>query len=150
MARILGAAGLFAISLFMLLGFLSSEAALGGPATIAALALTIALPAVGAGLLLRSHVGERARLRERKRLLREQTVNAELLRLAAEKGGRLTVLEVATELALSPDEAKAALDALMIGEHAEIEITDAGVIVYDFHEIRHLDGRASSRGLLDD
>lgn len=148
MTRILGAAGLAAVTLFMLLGFLSSEVALGAPATLAALALTVGLPAVGAGLLLRSHFGERARRGDRKQQLRAQTIESEILRLAVENGGQLTVLEVSTELVLSPEASKAALDALMLREHADLEITDAGVLVYTFHDIRHLGGKKSAKGLL--
>lgn len=149
MTRILGAALLAAVTLFMLLGFLNSEVALGAPATLAALALTVGLPAVGAGLLLRVHFGERARLGNRKRELRAQTIEAEILRLAAEKGGQLTVLEVTTALALSPEASKAALDGLMLREHADLEITDSGVLVYSFHDIRRLGDKGSAKGLLD-
>jgi hypothetical protein len=149
MSKLLGAGGLAAVALFMLLGFFSSDAALAAPATLAALALTVALPALGAGLLVHSHYAERSRLSGRKALLRQQTLEAEILRLAAERGGKLTAVEVATELALTAEAAKEALDALMLREHADLEVTDAGVLVYTFYDIRHLDGKHSSKGLLD-
>ena len=150
MSKILGAGGLAAVALFMLLGFLNSSAAAAGGATvIVTLLLVVGLPAVGSALLLRSHFGERARLSGRREQLRQHTFDAEILRLAGEKGGRLTVLEVATALGVSPEGAKAALDGLLMREHADLAITDEGITVYTFHDIRHLGGKDSARGLLD-
>jgi len=149
MGKPLAAAGLAALGLFMLLGFLGSGAALAAPATLAALALTVGLPAVGAALLVRSHHAERARLVGRRAQLRSQTMDAEILRLAGERGGRLTAVEVATELAVTPEAAKDALDALCVRGHAEIEVSDAGLLVYGFYDVRHLGGKSSARGVLD-
>ncbi len=147
--KIFGAAGLGILALFMLLGFLNSSAVLHAPATIAALVLTIGLPALGAGLLLRSHYAERSRIGNRKALLRQQTLETEVLRLAGEHGGKLTVMEVATQLGITPETAKEVLDALVVREHADLEVTDAGLLVYTFHDIRHLGGKSSAKGLLD-
>lgn len=144
-----GAAFLMAIALFMLLGFLGSTAALSGAATFAALALTVGLPAAGAGLLVRSHLRERDRLTGRKAELRQQTLEAEILRMAREHGGRLTAVEVATELAMTPEAAKQALDALSAREQADIQITDSGVLVYSFYDVRHLGEKSSAKGILD-
>ncbi len=148
--KLIGAAALGILALFMLVGFLNSDAAPGAPATLAALALTIGLPALGGGLLLRSHYSERERLQGRKALLRQQTIEAEILRLAGEHQGRLTAVEVATQLAMTPEGAKEALDALALRGQAELEITDAGVLVYSFYDIRHLGGKPSAKGVLDD
>lgn len=149
MNKLLAAAGLAALALFMLLGFLASGQALAAPATLAALALTVGLPAVGAGLLARSHHAGRARLAGRKAQLRRQTLDAEILRLAGEEGGRLVAVEVAARLAIPPEAAREALDALCVRGLAEIEVSDAGVLVYGFHDVRHLGSKASARGVLD-
>lgn len=149
MSKLLAAGGLAALALFMLLGFLASDAALGAPATLAALALTVGLPAAGAGLLLRSHRAERARLGGRRAQLRQKTLDAEILRLAGEHGGRLTAVEVATHLAITPEEAGEALAGLTTRGHAEIEVTDAGLLVYNFYDVRHLGGKSSAKGVLD-
>lgn len=150
MSKLIGAAALGILALFMLVGFLNSDAALGAPATLAALALTIGLPALGAGLLVRSHYTERERLKGRKMLLRQQTLEAEILRLARHHKGRLTAVEVATHLAMTPEAAKEALDALVMRGQADLEITEAGVLVYSFYDIRHLGGKSSAKGVLDD
>lgn len=133
----------------MLLGFLGSDGVGGGAATVVALLLVVGLPAVGSALLVRSHFTERSRVTGRKELLRQQTLDAEILRLAGERDGRLTIVEVATELAVPMESAKAALDGLMLRNHADLELTDAGVSVYTFYDIRHLGGKHTSRGILD-
>lgn len=75
--------GLLVLSLFMLMGFLRSDANVGAPATIAALLITVALPAAGGVALLTRRFRRSARLTTRKELLRQQTLEAEVLRLAA-------------------------------------------------------------------
>lgn len=141
-----GGIALLAIAAFMFLGFLNSSASLGSPTAIVALLLTVGLPA-GAGVaLLRGIGGERTARVER---LRQQTIEAEILRLAMQHAGKLTAVEVATALALPPETAKASLDSLAERELADLEITDAGVIVYAFHDAKHIGGKSSARGILD-
>ena len=149
MGKLLGAAGLAILALFMLLGALRSGAALAAPATLAALALTVGLPALGAGLMLRGHRAEGARLAGRRAQLRSQTLDAEILHLAGERGGRLTAVEVATRFAITPEAAKEALDGLSVRGQAEIQVSDAGLLVYDFYEVRHLGSKSSAMGVLD-
>src|SRR5438046_1018231 len=92
---------LLALAGFMLLGFLKSSAALTSPAVLAALLIVVVVPA-GAGFALLRGNPNRARLAE----LRERTIEAEVLRMAAQQGGRLTAVEVAAALALPPESAK--------------------------------------------
>jgi len=141
-----GGIGLLAIAAFMLLGFLNSGASLGSPAAIVALLLTVGLPA-GAGVALLRGIGSRRNARAER--LRQQTIDAEILRLAVQHSGKLTAVEVATALALTPETAKSSLDSLVEREVADLEITDAGVIVYAFHDARNIGGKASARGILD-
>ena len=147
--KLSGAVGLAAIALFMLLGFLGSDAPMGSASTLAALLLTVVLPGVGAGLLVRSHFADRSRRSGRKELLRQQTLEAEILKFAGQHGGRLTAVEVATQLGLTPEAAKEALDALAVRSQADMEVTDEGVLVYTFYDVRHLGGKSSARGILD-
>jgi hypothetical protein len=146
--KLLAAAGLAGIALFMLLGFLNADVG-GGAAPVVALLLVVGLPAVGAALLVRSHFSEGSRRSGRRDLLRQQTIDAEILRLAGERGGRLTAVEVATELALPMEGAKSALDGLLLRNHADLEMTDEGLTVYSFYDVRHLGGKQSARGILD-
>ena len=146
--KLIGAAGLTAIALFMLLGFLNADLG-GGAASLVALLLVVGLPAAGAAMLTRSHFAERSRLSGRKALLRQHTLDAEILRLAGERGGRLTVVEVATEVGVSLEGAKEALDGLLLREHADLELTDTGVTVYHFYDVKNLGDKHTARGILD-
>jgi hypothetical protein len=141
-----GGIALLAIAAFMFLGFLNSSASLGSPTAIIALLLVVGLPAAGGVALLRGIGGARTARAER---LRQQTIDAEILRLAAQQAGKLTAVEVATALALPPETAKASLDGLVEREVADLEITDAGVIVYAFHDVKNVGGKATARGVLD-
>lgn len=149
MTRLIGAAGLGLLSLLMLGGFLSTGRSLAQPAALAAFGITVVLPAAGAVLLLRGRAAERSRLTGRKEQLRLQTLESEILRLAGEHAGKVTAVEVATAFAMTPDGAKEALDRLVLRGQAELEVTDEGVLVYAFHDVRHLGGKHSARGILD-
>jgi hypothetical protein len=78
-----------------------------------------------------------------------QTLEAEVLRLAKQKGGKLTVVEVMTDLALDSDAAKEVLDSMAGKSLAEVELTESGIIVYAFYEVRHLQDKESAKGVLD-
>lgn len=149
MSRLVWSALLLALSIFMLVGFVRSDASLAAPATIAALLITVGLPAVAAVALASGHFRGRGRLTRRREELRQQTIESEILRLAARHSGRLTAVEVASEMAITPEAAKDALDALALREQAELEITESGVIVYSFHDVRHLDEKSRAKGVLD-
>jgi predicted DNA repair protein MutK len=147
--RIMLAAALALLSLFMLIGFLRSTAALSSGATMAALLITVGLPAVGAVALIARHRRSGRRLDSRRDQLRQQTLESEVLRLAAQRDGRLTVVEIVTEMAVTTEHAQAALDALVAREVADIAISDSGVLVYTFHDIQHLPEKSRARGVLE-
>jgi hypothetical protein len=58
-----------------------------------------------------------------------------ILRLAREKEGSLTVLETATEIRMTVEKAEEILRELAARGHAEMRISDSGMIVYYFPEI---------------
>lgn len=149
MNKLVVATGLVLLAVFMLAGFLNSDLPLGAPAALAALAITVGLPAVGAALLVRGHYAEKSRLSGRKAELRRNTLDAEILRLAGQHGGKLTAVEVATALAMTPEAAQEALKSLGIRGQADVEVTDDGVLVYSFYDVRHLGGKSSAKGVLD-
>lgn len=149
MGTLVGGASLLLLALFMLLGFVRSGASLAAPTTVVALLISVGLPAAGGVALLAGRLGYGRRLARRKEHLRQQTLDAEILRVAEQKGGKITVVEVVRELAVTPDAAKQALDGLHTRELAEIEITDSGVLVYAFHDLQRLHEKPSAKGLLD-
>jgi hypothetical protein len=146
MNRRVGGGALLAVAAFMLIGFLRSGAGLGSPTALVALLLTVALPAYFGVSLIRGALGgpPKARLQA----LRQQTIDAEILRLAMQNKGRLTSMEVASALALPEAEAKASLEGLVMRESADMEITDDGVLVYSFRDARLLGGKDSAKDLL--
>ena len=75
----------------------------------------------------------------------EDELEVDVLQLARKKGGRLTVLEVVTELEVGVDEAEAVLEDLQVRGVAGILVSDSGLIVYSFHELQHLDEKDSAK-----
>ena len=60
-----------------------------------------------------------------------------VLLLATEKEGMLTVTEVAASLNLSLSAAEGVLDGMDDGLRVRSDVTDEGIIVYEFPELRH-------------
>ena len=144
MGRKIGGAALLLIAALMLLGFARSSASLGSPTALFALLLTVALPAAGGIALLRGSLGGHSKARMVQ--LRQQTIDAEILRLAMQQQGRLTAVEVASALALDGADAKSALDDLVNRQVADLEVSDEGVLIYIFHDARYFDGDRAVKG----
>ncbi|HEY0673772.1 MAG TPA: hypothetical protein VGD27_15950 [Longimicrobiales bacterium] len=140
-------AALYLLAGFMLLGFVNSGLALTGSA-IVALLLVVVLPAGFATRMLLSQQNPKA-LQQRQQNLRMNTIESEILRIAQLHQGKLTLVEIVSDLAISTDEAKSAADSLVHKEIADLEITESGVLVYTFHDLRHLHEKSSARGLLE-
>jgi hypothetical protein len=150
MKDLAGGIALLVLALVMLLGFFRSDADAGSIATLGALFVGVGLPALGGLALLRRLLRRQRRSGDRTERLRQQTLEAEILRLAGRHEGKLTAVEVASDLGVRVEEAKRVLDELMVRGQADIEVTDSGVLVYRFHDIEHLGEKKRTRGLLDD
>lgn len=86
----------------------------------------------GGGFLLRRSAGE-DRLRRREAIL--QSLQRPVLQLAAQRGGTLTVTEVAAEFGWSLPRAEKVLQSLEDGYRVMGDVTQDGVIVYNFLEL---------------
>ncbi|MFT5365158.1 MAG: hypothetical protein ACI8V2_000095 [Candidatus Latescibacterota bacterium] len=64
-----------------------------------------------------------------------------ILRLAREKDGSLTVLEVATDIRMTVEKAEEILRELAARGHTEMRISESGMIVYYFPEIERWEER---------
>jgi hypothetical protein len=148
MKKIAGAVALALLAVFMLAGFLNSPDVSPG-ARLMAFAITVALPAAGAVLLARSHFADKSRLTGRRAELRRHATEAELLRLAQGRGGKLMAVEAAMALHLSEDGARETLDRMVGGGRAELEVTDEGNLVYTFPTLAQLSDKSTARGILD-
>ena len=75
--------------------------------------------------------------REARRLAIIAGLQRRVLLLATEKGGTLTVTGVAASLNLSLSAAEEVLDRMDDGLRVRSEVTNEGIIVYEFPELRH-------------
>lgn len=90
--------------------------------------------AAAAGLLLH-HRAESERERRRAALI--ASLQLPVLQLAASRGGRLTVTEVAAQLGWTLPRAEKVLNSLDDGYRVSSDVTDEGLIIYEFRELRY-------------
>lgn len=64
-----------------------------------------------------------------------QSLQSEIMRLALDKGGELTVTDVVMATGLSIEKAEEALNNMVDGLRIMMEVRDSGIIVYEFPEI---------------
>ena len=140
---------LIILSLFMLMGFFNADLEAGFLVKLLSLVITVALPLAGGSYIILSHYKDKEKFISNKNDLRNKTLQAEILKLAELKGGKLTVVEVMSNLAVSNDTARKLLDSMASQSLAEVELTESGVIVYSFYEIEHLKDKQRARGVLD-
>lgn len=119
----------WSIVLFLLAAILAVGAIVGGdPAP-----LLLAGIAAGGGLLLHRKAETE---REARRAALISSLQLPVLQLASERGGRLTVTEVAAQLGWTLPRAEKVLESLEDGYRVSSDVTDEGLIVYDFRELR--------------
>jgi predicted DNA-binding transcriptional regulator len=137
------------LSLFMLIGFFKADIETGVFVKFFSFLITVILPLTGGAALIYSYYEEYERLRKSKENLTIKTLEAEVLKLAEKKGGKLTVVEVMSDFAMSNDTAKELLDSITVQGLADVELTESGVIVYSFYDIKHLMDKKNTKGVLD-
>ncbi|HEU5261125.1 MAG TPA: hypothetical protein VFU41_06850 [Gemmatimonadales bacterium] len=148
--KLVGGGALIALSLFMLLGFFSSSATLSFPVAVLTLVVAVGVPGVAGAALIRSYVRERDRFAEHREQLRLETFQAEIVKLAGARGGKLTVVELVSDLAFDAATAEAALHGLVTQGVADIEVTDSGLLVYTFPDVQRLPEKGASKDILDE
>jgi hypothetical protein len=124
--RVLGTAIVLFASFLIMVGFIEAEAA--------AIAVGSVFGAAGTGTFFwgwNALQGRRQAVQGR--------LQREVLQLATERKGILTVTEVAASLDLSLQAAEKVMDSLDDGFRVRSDITDEGVIVYHFPEVQHRD-----------
>lgn len=89
----------------------------------------------GVGSVLRYNVVRSRRDDRRDAIL--QALQQPVLRLAGERGGTLTVTEVASSLGWTLPRAEKVLNSLEDGLRIVSDVSDEGVIVYEFREMLH-------------
>lgn len=147
MSSKVGGVTLCIVAGLMLLGFARVGSVTA--ASMIALVIGVGIPAAVGIALLTGRLGGGRSLTRAKAQLRRQTIEAEILRLAGQREGKITVVEVVTELALDHTEAKDLLDALSVRGIGDIQITESGTIVYDYRDLRSLGEKGSARDVLE-
>ncbi len=131
--RILGTLAVLFGAFLILMGVVEFEPA--------AMAVGSFVGAAGSGAF---YWGWRA-LQDRRAALR-QGLQRQVLRLATRKGGTLTVTDVAAELDISISAAENVLISMDDGFRVRSEITDEGILLYEFPEVQHRDRLGPSPG----
>ena len=114
---------------------------LGAALMISVGIISFALEAVAVGSVLGAAGtgtiwwGLKARQDRRRALMTR--LQRRVLLLATEKGGTLTVTEVAASLNLSLAAAESVLEGMDDGLRVRSDVTNQGIIVYEFPEVRH-------------
>ena len=80
-------------------------------------------------------------------LVRYRRQQNRIVRLARERGGRLTVTEAAADSGLTVEETEEILKKLADRGYVEIEVTDSGLMVYRFPEVLFGHEKHWSRGV---
>lgn len=122
--RILGVAMVLVATLLMLIGVVEAEAVLLAVGSV-----------VGMGGSLTFYWGWQGLQGRREAVMRG--LQRKILRLAGQKGGTLTVSEVAADLNLSLSAAEKILTSMDDDFRVRSEISREGVIYYEFPELRH-------------
>lgn len=123
------------VGLFMLLGFFASTS----PSTVGTDAMLLLLfvlaPLLSGTFLIRSHFKQKktavAAQKKAERALQEKQV----LRLAQEKGGRLTVAEIVAETNIDIDAADELMREFVVKGMADMKTSDSGLLSYEFFEL---------------
>lgn len=118
----------------VMLGALGAVLLVVGAAELELLVFSFGILA-GAGAFLLHRGANAARERRREALLANLQLN--VLKLAGERRGRLTVTEVAAALSWPMRRAEKVLNSLDDGWRVNSTVTDEGVIVYEFRELLH-------------
>ena len=122
--RVLGTALVLFGTFLVLMGFVEAE-----------LAAAVVGSFMGAGGSLTFYWGWQGLQERRKAIM--QGLQRKILKLAAMKGGTLTVTEVAADLNIAIPAAENILTTMDDGFRVRSEISAEGVIYYEFPELRH-------------
>lgn len=138
---------LIGISLFMLMGMFNAN--LPFMTKFVMFFLVVVAPGAGGGYLLYSGKQQGQDRISNKKRLAQQTLEAEIIQMARKNQGRLTVIEVVSQLGIDKNHAEEVLDNLALQKIADVQMTDDGLIVYNFTELHQLSDKHQSRRLED-
>jgi hypothetical protein len=129
---------LMAVGAFFVLGFTITLSKAGfGAGDVMGLFLLGLGPIAGGGAMIRSHI----RAKQHALQAHERDVFArrekEIIQLAQARRGRLSIPDIVAGTSLSTADAEAVMRDMTTKGYVDMQVTDAGVIVYEFYEIAH-------------
>ena len=80
-------------------------------------------------------------------LVRYRRQQNRVVRLAQERGGRLSATETAADTGLTVEEAEGILKRLADGGYVELEVTQSGMVIYRFPEVLFAHEKPWARGV---
>lgn len=150
MKRIIGGSALIGLSLFMLLGLTKAKLPQNRVVKALTIGIAVVLPmGTGAGLLYSHFKPNQKYLKTRREELQARTIQSEIIKLAIVHNGKLTAVEVVAALGISAEVAQQQLNLLTHQNLAELEITESGTLVYDFHDVQALSEKIDAKRIAD-
>lgn len=147
MNRLAAAAFFAGIALFMLVGYFKSQ--LSGMPAMLALLLSVGLPSVCCIWLLQSHFRNAQKAVNQREQLRRESIQAEIIRLAALQGGKFSIPEIVAKTAISNERIKEAAEALHLQDMLEVQIAPSGALVYALRNHTSSNDKHLAQGALD-
>jgi hypothetical protein len=138
MKKVMSGGILIGFGLLLLLGFVVNATEKGVNAGDIALALFFGVtPVTVGGMLIRSHIKEKQKaVQNQKQALYTQR-EKEIIRLAQQTGGRLSIPDIVAGTSMNTIEADAIMREMTTKGYVNMQVTDAGVILYEFYELVH-------------
>ena len=133
MGKLVGGIGLIVLALFMLVGFFNTSGDMSFATDALTFLILVMAPGIGGGALVYSHFRGRTSAAQEEAQVRQQVEEAAVLRLARDKGGTLTVVDVVAETGMETEAARDALMSLVVKDFANIDHTESGEIEYSFY-----------------
>lgn len=136
MKKIVGGGCLIFFGLFMLLGFFASTSPTSFIVSVMLLFLMVFVPVVTGVVVIRSHLKDKEKVAKESRKSILAAREKEVLRLARQKGGELTIPEIVSDTSMNTEEADEIMRELVVKRYVDMKITDQGTVIYEFFELR--------------
>jgi len=135
MRKLIGGGLLIFFGLFMLLGFFASTSPSNFMVNTMMLLLMVLAPIVVGSLVIRSHFlsSKKSAEESRKNILASR--EKEVLRLAKQRGGELTIPDIVSETSMNTEEADEIMRELVVKRYVDMKITNQGTVIYEFFEL---------------
>lgn len=139
MGKLIGGGVFVFVGLFMLAGAIINiaEGDSGLVRNLAVLAVFGGVPLGVGSLLIRSHFKTKQHALQEKRDHQLKKWEKEIIRLAQHRDGRLTIPDIVAETSMDSEEADEVMREMASNGYVNMQVTDSGVIVYEFYEIAH-------------